>query len=362
MMRSVSRSRVRSAFLIFAGSTSVGLFFATQAYFNPAVLGMITWEKALAINLTYYYCFGLAVPLIVGLGRRFPLLETSRLALSLLVHLVASLFICVAILLVTEIILKYVIGIRPSPLLELTKYAYAYNFTSLVPMYWAILLGFHAFQYFAKFRDRELRASQLEARLSEARLAALKMQLRPHFLFNTLNSISSLMYSDRDSADAMLARLAEFLRMTIDAEADQLVPLSRELEFVRRYLEIEQIRLEDRLRVEYDIDDTTLDALVPNLVLQPLVENAIHHGVASRAEGGVIIIAATPMDGRLRLSVADDGAGLGAGPERVRVGLGNTQARLQDLYGDRYDLRLAGRAEGGVVVEVTVPMQTRGAA
>ncbi len=347
--------RARSALLVFAGSTVVGLFFASQAYFNPAVRGLITWQRALAINLTYYYLYGLCTPVIVWLGTRFPLLEAARRFRAVLVHLVASLAVTAVVLIATEAVLTFALGMRSDPFAMIINYSFSANFHSLLPTYWVILLGHHLFLYYAKYRDRELRASQLEARLSEARLAALKMQLRPHFLFNTLNSISSLIYSDRDSADAMLTRLAEFLRMTIDSEAEQLVPLSRELESVRRYLAIEQIRLEDRLRVEYRIEPLAERALVPNLVLQPLVENAIHHGVASREQGGTIVITAAVRDGQLRLSVADDGAGLSGEPDRIRVGLGNTQARLRDLYGDRYDLKLAGREGGGVIVEVMVP-------
>jgi two-component system, LytTR family, sensor kinase len=354
-MRNVLGRRARSALLVFIGSTVVGLFFASQAYFNPAVRGLITWPKALAINLAYYYSYGLATPLIIWLGTRFPLLEAAHRLRAVLVHIVASLVVTEVSLIVTEAFLAFVLHVRTDPFPFIVKYSFSANFHSLLPTYWVILLGHHLFLYYAKYRDRELQASQLEARLSEARLAALKMQLRPHFLFNTLNSISSLIYSDRDSADAMLTRLAEFLRMTIDSEAEQLVPLARELEFVRRYLEIEQIRLEDRLRVEYAIESSANEALVPNLVLQPLVENAIHHGVASREEGGTIVITAAVIGEKLRLSVADDGAGLAGGPDRVRVGLGNTHARLRDLYGDAYDLKLAEREGGGVIVEVTVP-------
>ncbi len=350
--------RVRSALLVFIGSTVVGLFFTTQAYFNPALRGMITWPRAMAVNLPYYYTYGLFTPVIVWLGTRFPLLEPRRRLRAALVHIVASLAVTAVSLIATEVFLTFVLRLRNDPYPLVVAYSFSANFHSLVPTYWVILLGHHLFLYYAKYRDRELQASQLEVRLSEARLAALKMQLRPHFLFNTLNSISSLMYSDRDSADAMLTRLAEFLRMTIDSEAEQLVPLSRELEFVRRYLEIEQIRLEDRLRVAYEIEPRAKDALVPNLVLQPLVENAIHHGVAPRAEGGTIVIRAAVSGDRLRLSVADDGAGLAGGPDRVvRIGLGNTLARLRDLYGEAFDFKLAEREGGGVIVEVDVPLR-----
>jgi len=356
-MRSVS-DRVRSAVLVFAGATLVALFFATQSQVNPDLRNLVPWKHALTVNLAYYWLYGLAVPLVVAIGRRFPL-DARRWGRALLIHIAASLFVTAFIVAVTEVVLN-AIHLRSVPVREAVLIALSVNFHSLLPTYWMILIAYLAFQYYAKYRDRELRASQLEARLSEAQLGALKMQLRPHFLFNTLNSISSLIYTDREAADAMLARLAEFLRLTIDSDAEQLVPLRRELDFVRRYLEIEQIRLESRLRVRYDIAEGVSDAPVPSLILQPLVENAIHHGVASREEGGTIVITAAVENARLRISVADDGPGFASGgaPERLRIGLRNTQARLEQLYGARYDLKFADREEGGVVVEMRLPMET----
>jgi sensor histidine kinase YesM len=353
MMRGVS-DRTRTALLIFAASTFVGLFFATQSYLNPELRRMVPWKHAIVVNLTYYWLYGLAVPLVAALARRFPF-ESGRWGKPMAIHIGASLLVTALVIEVTELVL-WTIGFRKMYLSLVLVRSLQVNFHSLLPTYWMILAGFLAFQYYAKYRDREVRASQLEARLSEARLEALKMQLRPHFLFNTLNSISSLIYSDRDAADAMLARLADFLRLTIDSDREQLVPLSRELDFVRRYLDIEQIRLESRLRVQYDVDDAASDAAVPALILQPIVENAIRHGVADREEGGTIVIAARAENAHVRLSVSDDGPGFASGaPERLRVGLRNTQARLEQLYGSRYDLRMAERDEGGVIVEITIP-------
>jgi len=352
-MRCVS-GRARTALLIFAASTFVGLFFATQSYVNPELRRVVPWKHAIVVNLTYYWLYGLSVPIVVALARRFPF-ESRRWGKPLAIHIAASLIVTALVVEVTELVL-WTIGFRKMDLIQVLPRSLQVNFHSLLPTYWMILVGFFAVQFYAKYRDREVRASQLEARLSEARLEALKMQLRPHFLFNTLNSISSLIYSDRDAADAMLARLADFLRLTIDSDREQLVPLSRELDFVRRYLEIEQIRLETRLRVQYDIEDAATDIAVPALILQPIVENAILHGVADREEGGTIVIAAVAENAHLRLTVADDGPGFAGGaPERMRVGLSNTQARLEQFYGMRYDLRMAERREGGVVVEITIP-------
>lgn len=344
-----------SFLLVFVAATIVGLYFATQAYLNPEFEGMVPWDRAIAVNLTYYWLWGLAVPLVIAVARRVRFDEGRWLA-PLLLHLLASIVIGSLIVVLAETFLKFVIGIRPYPFLKTLRFALGANFHSNIPTYWMIALAFFAFQFYARSRDRELRASQLEARLADARLDALKMQLRPHFLFNTLNSISSLMYVDVEAADAMITRLGDFLRLTIERDQQQLIPLRQELEFVQRYLEIEQIRFEDRLRISYEVEPRLLDALVPSLVLQPLVENAIHHAIAPREEGGRIAIRANESHGRLTLIVHDDGPGLG-GDSPERIGLGTTRARLEELYRDRHELRFSDRVEGGLEVAVIIPLQ-----
>ena len=202
-----------------------------------------------------------------------------------------------------------------------------------------------------KYRDRELRGAQLTAELSRAQLQALKMQLKPHFLFNTLNSISALMYTDVDAADTMLARLSDFLRLTLDRELDQEVTLHEELEFIRRYLEIEKVRFEDRLTVNVDVAADVEDARVPTLALQPLVENAIHHGIATRPDGGSIDIRDA-----LHISVADNGVGThGEEHPRERIGLANTRARLECLYGADHQFSFSASPAGGFIVEMVIP-------
>jgi len=195
------------------------------------------------------------------------------------------------------------------------RFGFLANFHSLLPTYWLILAGFYAFDYYVKFRDREVRASQLETRLAEAQLRALRMQLQPHFLFNTLNSISSLMYSDLEAADSMMTRLADFLRLTLESDGAQEVSLGRELEFVARYLEIERTRFRDRLTIHLDVNPETLDAEIPNLLLQPLVENAIRHGIGKRQNAGRIDIITRRKSDRLDVRIRDDGPGLTEAPE-----------------------------------------------
>jgi two-component system LytT family sensor kinase len=332
-------SRTRLILLAVGAWTLVALYFASQAYFNPAFRLRPRWGEAVAINLTYYYLWGMAMPVVIWLARRKS---------SLLVHALASIVLTAMQLLIAEAILWTFTSstYRSGPFVKSVQMAFGVNFHSSLPTYWVILAAYLAWTY-------SRNASRLEAQLSRAQLDALKMQLNPHFLFNTLNSISSLMYHDVDAADAMLARLSEFLRMTLDRPVEQTIPLEEELEFVRRYLAIERIRFEERLRVDIDVAPDATRALVPALVLQPLVENAIHHGIAHRPEGGSIGIDARRDGDTLRITVSDDGGGADA--VRERVGLSNTRARVEALRGSlRY-----GPTANGFAVEIALPCSAR---
>jgi signal transduction histidine kinase len=215
----------------------------------------------------------------------------------------------------------------------------------------------HALDYYDIMRERELSASQLEARLSEARLQLLKTQLQPHFLFNTLHTISALLHDDVRAADRMITRLSDLLRLTLEKGGEQEVTLREELEFLGPYLAIEQTRFHDRLTVVEDIQPEALDAQVPSMLLQPLVENAVRHGIGARAGAGRIEISARRDNGRLQLEVCDDGTGLPNGSESVqtRVGLGNTQARLRQLYGADHRFELGDAPGGGLRVSIVIP-------
>ena len=343
--------------LLFVASTAAGLYFTSQALFNPFQRGLVRWQDALAVNMTYYYLWGLATPLIVRFARRVPF-AWDRWPRWAAVHLPVSLAATAALILSAETLLKFVVGARPSVSIGTAlAYALGANFHSSLPTYWFILLGVVVYTAHAQLHERELRAAHLETRLSDARLRALKMQLQPHFLFNTLNSVSSLMYESVERADEMLSRLGEFLRITIDGDARQMVSLSEELTFVHRYLEIERVRFDERLRVACDVDETLLPLPVPTLLLQPLVENAIHHAIGHRPEGGCIAIRAARNGDRLLISVADDGPGCPAGAEAARrVGLGGTAERLAELYGSRAALEHRNTPGGGFMVEVQLPI------
>src|SRR6185295_5282614 len=217
--------------------------------------------------------------------------------------------------------------------------------------YLAIAACSHAVKFHGKFRERELRAAELEATLAQARLQALKMQLQPHFLFNTLQTIAELVHQDPDGADQMILRLSELLRITLQSNAVNEVSLKEEIDFLKVYLEIEQARMGARLAVRMRIDPDTWIAQVPNLLLHPLVENAIRHGIAPYATGGQITISSARENGSLRLLVRDTGPGLSSDGVRTSgVGLANTRARLRQLYGSGARLDLTN--DHGLVVSV----------
>ncbi len=227
-------------------------------------------------------------------------------------------------------------------------------------IYSAMLGCVYAYQYFVEAREREADAARLTAQLSEARLDALRMQLNPHFLFNCLNTVLVLV-RDKETAAAsrMLELLADVLRQVLDTNRPREVPLRDELLFVERYLAIEQVRFSDRLRVEWSIENRARSALVPDLVMQPLVENAIRHGVARRAQAGTLVISARVVGAALELGVRDDGAGIEAAEsEREGVGLSNTKERLRTLYGEAASVTITSRAAGGTEVLLRLPYRT----
>jgi two-component system, LytTR family, sensor kinase len=226
--------------------------------------------------------------------------------------------------------------------------------------YVLIVLVAHAVAYYRRFRERQLRASQLETQLAKARLQALKSQLQPHFLFNTLHSISALMLTDVPSADRMMTRLSDLLRMSFEDNGTQVTALSHELEFVNGYLEIEKIRFEERLNIILDIAPDTLDAEVPHLLLQPLVENALRHGISRLSAGGEIRIAASHDEHNLYLRVRDNGPGLGntdALLSKAGLGLKATRERLETLFGNDLTFEVGAPAEGGVEAFVRIPFR-----
>jgi len=333
--------------------TLLGLSFASQVYIYASKGGLyLTWKEAVTNSLGDWYIFALLSIAVGRLARRFHF-EGGKWGPSLAVHALGSVAFSLSFMV-----------LRAGLAVWQTRAAFPAAFKLLLVktwhydliIYWVIVVVSHAFEYYRKYRERELRALDLERRLAEAKLQALQMQLNPHFLFNTLHSISSLMHKDIEAADRMIVRLSDLLRAALESSDTQEVELQHELEFLKRYLEIEQTRLGDRLTVKMDIAPEALRARVPNLILQPLVENAIRHGIEPRARPGRIELRVQRLDGTLALEVRDNGTGLQDGqPIEEGIGLSNTRARLQGLYGEAHRFDLHAADGGGLVVQVTIP-------
>jgi two-component system LytT family sensor kinase len=346
--------------LIFACWTFLAFLFSGPQMIQAVRLHRTSqgWDSVIG-ELLFSYLWLALTPLVIWLSRSFRI-EGGQRFKSLAVHFMAS-----VVLLLVDVLLFTVISIPFGWYANLTPFSNRYfllilNFTpSNVMFYWGIVVVEHALDYYRKLQERELKASQLEAQLAQSQLQVLKMQLHPHFLFNTLNAISALIRESPDEADEMVSRLGDLLRMTLDTAGLQEVPFKKELEFLQRYLDIEQTRFQDRLKIEMVIEPETLDGLVPSMILQPLVENSVRHGVAPRPEGGCIKIKAWRDDSLLRLEVEDDGPGLSAArPFKERVGLTNTRARVSNLYGDEHGLKLHHAPGGGLVVSLSIPFRT----
>jgi LytS/YehU family sensor histidine kinase len=276
----------------------------------------------------------------------------------LLLHLAAGGVFALAKPLLDYPVIRYFYCPHPEALTFPTFYLMSLSghYFNFVLICWAMMGVGHAWNSYVTSWEQGLRSAQLEAALARARMQVLKMQLQPHFLFNTLNSISALVTQDPPAAERMVARLGDLLRLALKEADVQEATLDRELRFLQLYLEIEQVRFGPRLRVELDVAPEVLDACVPHLLLQPLVENALRHGAGRKAGPARVVIRGRRADARLRLEVEDDGGGL---PDWFRegVGLGNTRDRLRRMYGDGQALRLEGGPAGGVRVTVDLPFR-----
>lgn len=330
-----------------------------------------SWEIPISFfeefSFEFFHCYVYAALSLVvpRLGRRFPI-DRGRLVPSLLPHIGLTLaFVAVRSVIMTLLILMMGGYIEAPMELGVVWRIYTLKHCTLdAIMYW-LILGVSQFREAQRWkREQELRTSQLETQLAQAQLSALKMQLHPHFLFNTLNAIAALTRAgETRGAVKMIVGLADLLRLALDSQRAQTVPLEQELGFLDKYLSIEQVRFPDRLRVVRNIDPASMKASVPNLILQPLVENAICHGLAPRAEPGTVEIHARVVRDRLELEVCDDGLGFPKGwsvDQSRGVGLTNTRARLAQLYGAAQSFEIAERPGGGVRVLLTLPLHFDG--
>ena len=337
----------------------IGLSFAIQLYLTRSEIGLpVTWHYAIGRNLIDWYVFAFLSMPALWLARRIPI-ERADWGRRVTIHAAASAVFSLSWMALRALVLQLTEGGHVVTFTEAFTHALVATFFFNVAVYCVVAGYGHTVNYYRKFQERELRASELETRLAQARLQALQMQLNPHFLFNTLHAISSLMHKNVDAADQMLTRLSDLLRHALESTDRQVVPLREELDFLKRYLEIEQTRFGPRLAVRYDIAQDTLEAEVPNLILQPLVENAIRHGIEPMSSAGQIELYGRREAGMLLLQVQDNGKGLPPGaPLDEGVGLGNTRARLQQLYGTGHRLDAGNRPEGGFSVRLAIPWRT----
>jgi signal transduction histidine kinase len=347
--------------LSLAISSVVAFTAALVAYVGRLLSGRpISIGGALTMTLPDWYYWALVAPFAVYLARRFPIVGPRR-GWHTVLHVAVGIVVAVLELVVFTGSYRAIEGPLGFPtygafLFFTSSMWFHYQFF----VYWVIVLGVHAHEYYGRYRERQLQSARLETELVRAQLHALRSQLQPHFLFNSLHTIAMLMREQRvDDATDMIARLGELLRRALDGDGVQEVRLEDELQMARDYLAIEQVRFGDRLHVRFDVQGDVRDALVPAMVLQPLVENAVRHGVSRRSSAGSIDVHAGIEGGRLRLRVRDDGPGFGGDPreDSPHLGLANTRRRLQHLYGDRQQLEVADVDGGGAAVTVLIPLR-----
>jgi signal transduction histidine kinase len=372
----------------------------------------VAWAEALNISLRNWYPWILLAPAVAWLGFRFPF-ERDRLKVSVPVHLAA----CIACAIIMEMLVgppparfgplpnqgfrspgplpnsqqaprrlgpaePFEAQPPPNPLtgqwtpngpqppfppVPVPGFQHRYRFLNAllihaqmsVPVYWVIVSVVQALRFYQRSKDKERKAAELEARLAQAKLQALHMQLQPHFLFNTLNAISMLVHKDPHAADEMIANLSDLLRASLNTRSPE-ITLSQEMELVDKYLAIQQVRFADRLTIRKNLEAGALQQRVPALILQPLIENAVKHGLEPKPGPGKLEIHAAVQDGCLRIRVEDDGVGTAnQGSENHGIGLANTRDRLRELYGPEARLVLTNCSPGGFSAQIIIPESSR---
>jgi two-component system, LytTR family, sensor kinase len=359
--RMLSRSWVLRALLILAASTAMGLIFMFPLWSE----GM-GWKQ----DLAQWWGWGLLVPVIAAIDHRLPY-SGRQIGRRAGAHAVASLFVTALYVWVFHF-LRVVMGdmrlpggphwniLTPANIFKIGSGWFIWSCL----IYWMIVGGMQAYRYYERYMSTELQLERLEKSYSQARLNALRMQLDPHFLFNALNTISSHVERDPKLTRLMIEHLGDLLRMSLESKDRQEVPLAEELAFLDHYLAIQKIRFGRRLKVEIDVAPEVRYAQVPSLFLQPLVENAIRHGISQRASGGKVEVTAEPVNGKLSIRVCDDGAGLPAGwslENSTGLGLSVTRERIAGMYPEgESSFAIKGRDEGGTLVEIVLPLRVIG--
>ena len=338
--------RTRAWLAIFGGWTALAVFYAVSTSLTYRSTGRPgNWSLTFRRSLSEWWLWALLTPAIGWMARRFPL-HGARRWRNLAIHIVAAVVVAIGKTMADRAIFFLLSGFSTYILLS----TIALHFT----LYFAILAAAHGLEYYRRSRERE----QLEARLAATRLQLLSMQLQPHFLFNTLNTIAELVHDDPESADRMIAGLSDLLRRTLDLKDAHEVTLDEELRVLDLYLDLQRIRFGERLHVVTDIEAAARTARVPLLLLQPIVENSIRHGLAARTTAGRIEIRGRRSADRLVLDVIDDGEPIDGEP-RQGIGLNNVRDRLEALHGDRFSLRLVPAETGGTRVTIDMPFTVR---
>ncbi|HEX3183370.1 MAG TPA: histidine kinase [Pyrinomonadaceae bacterium] len=361
-----ANSRLKWAVAIIAIWAVLGVIYVGPTYMEvrAAQMGHAAW-RVFAWGILTWGAWAPLTPAMIWLARRYSLIDGAWKK-NLLVHLPAFVVLSIvhsAAAVAIILTLDPFQGMGDSPKAFWPRFLSRAlgSFGSDLVVYGAVIGIFYALDYYRKYREREILATRLESQLAQAQLDSLRMQLHPHFLFNTLNGIVGLVRDNKNQAAvSMLVGLSDLLRHTLEHSSRQEVELREELSFIKLYLSIQEMRFSDRLRIEFDIDPQTARALVPNLILQPLTENALRHGIARSVASGVVGITSAVEDGHLRLMVYDNGGGL---PDdwqmkgSTGIGLANTAARLQQLYDDNHQFDIRNRDEGGVEVLILMPLR-----
>jgi two-component system, LytTR family, sensor kinase len=362
----LARNRLLKWFAILLGWAFLGVIYASPIYVEVRNEGMKhAAYRIFSWGILIWCAWAPLTPVMIWLARRYSLVGAAWKR-SVLVHLAAYLVLS---MIHSAAAVSINLAITPFDSMGNSPMTFWPRFIARIPsafgsdvlVYGSVVGICYAIDYYRKYQEREHLASQLEAQLAQAQLESLRMQLHPHFLFNTLNGIAGLVRDNKNQAAvSMLVGLSDLLRHALEHSDRQEVELREELNFIKLYLSIQEMRFSDRLQVELDIDPATSKALVPNLILQPLVENALKHGIGRSTQSGVVGITSHIEDGYLRLMVYDQGEGLPADwqlKSSIGIGLANTVARLQQLYGENHRLDIRNRVGGGAEVLIVIPLR-----
>lgn len=366
-MKSPFKVRLRRTAVYFAVWTFFGFYMFSQGMVQKVLSRDPTpWTHYFTSWMVGVYLWFLLTPVVLWLGRRFPF-DRKRWIRRAALHLAFGTILALLDLGVESFILRQ-LGVFPIIMTSFAStlaFLFMIGFHQWILTYWTLLGVQYAVGWYQGYQERkqealrlELHSTQLESQLTQAHLSALKMQIQPHFLFNTLNAIMVLVRQQKGrEAEEMLSRLSDLLRCVLDDVEAQEVPLRRELEYVQLYLSIEEVRFQDRLRIEIAMDPGVLDTAVPHMILQPIIENAIRHGIGRSASAGVIRISACRVNEMLDLKVEDDGPGLAIATagQPGGIGLANTRARLARLYGTAASLSVENGRQAGVVATLIFP-------